>query len=44
VAADAIEQPRLLLFGAGDAHHPLGVGELAGEIPGRLRLYFRGKS
>src|SRR5207244_3855435 len=39
VAADAIEQPRLLLFGARDAHHPFGVGELAGEIPRLLQLY-----
>ena len=38
VAADAIEQLRLLILGAGDAHHPLGVGELAGEIPGLLQL------
>src|SRR5437016_14275220 len=38
VAADAIEQPRLLLFGTGDAHHPLGVGELAGEILRLLQL------
>ena len=38
VTAGAIEQRRLLLFRAGDAHHPLGVGELAGEIFGLLEL------
>ena len=38
VTADAIEQPRLLLFGAGNAHHPLGVGELAGQIFGLVEL------
>ena len=38
VTADAIEQCCLLLFGAGDAHHPLGVGELAGKIFGLLEL------
>ena len=38
VTALAIEQRRLLVVGAGDAHHPLGVGELAGEILGLLEL------
>ncbi len=38
VTADAIEQHRLLLFGAGNAHHPLGVGELAGQISGLPEL------
>src|SRR5436190_1740443 len=38
VAAGAIEQRRLLLFRPGDAHHPLGIGELAGEVFGFLEL------
>src|SRR6185295_18615106 len=32
------EQLRLLVLGAGYAHQPLGVGELAGEILGLLQL------
>src|SRR5580704_9073122 len=38
VAADAVEQRRLLLLRAGHAHHPFGVGELVGEIVRLLEL------
>ena len=38
VAARAVEQHRLLVFGARDAHHPFGVGELAGEVLGLVEL------
>ena len=38
VAAGAVEQHCLLLFGAGDAHHPFGIGELVGEIFGLVQL------
>ena len=41
VAARAVEQERFLLVGAGDAHHPFGIGELAGKIFGRDELEIR---
>src|SRR5207247_8602431 len=38
VAAYAVEQLRLLVLGAGETHHPLGVAELAGEVLRLLQL------
>jgi len=38
VATGTIEQCGLFLFGAGDAHHPLGVCELTGKVLGLLEL------
>src|SRR5262249_57678733 len=38
VAAHAIEQHRLLLFSTGDAHHPFGIAELAGEVAGFIEF------
>ena len=38
VAARAVEQRRLLLFGPRHAHHPFGIGELIGQILGLVEL------
>ncbi len=38
VAARAIEQERLLLLAAGQAHHPFGIAHLRGEVLGLAQL------
>ena len=42
VAAHAIDQLELLVVGARDAHHPLGIGELPGEIARLAKLQIGG--